>query len=224
MHLNPSYQSVMSQQNLISVLRDLGTRVHRVLLEHIRSYQFSDLGGIQLTCDLNEYDKAFSLFSDTFVSELMETLKELARLLVVRADSVPQLISEGRLVRTPLFRPSRVKQDALRALNPSASDLLHPLDPPLSRHSWTRLLFNRFCPSGQIIRAPNLTLSSNSRHICRSFVTDPSPKPKRNLYIKFLGSELSRYRLSDAGSAKPICGFFSRISIMAVIGSSGSVK
>jgi hypothetical protein len=89
----------MPLQNLISVLRDLGTRVHRVLLEHIRSFQFSDLGGIQLTCDLNEYDKAFSLFSDTFVSELMETLKELARLLVVKADSVPQLISEGRLVR-----------------------------------------------------------------------------------------------------------------------------
>ena len=81
------------------MLRDLGTRVHRVLLDHIRSHQFSDLGGIQLTCDLNEYDKTFSLFGDAFVTELIDTMKELARLLVVKADSVPQLISEGRLVR-----------------------------------------------------------------------------------------------------------------------------
>lgn len=73
--------------------------MHRVLLEHIRSHTFSDLGGIKLTCDLKEYERVFTNLSDAFVSELMDTLKELSRLLVVMSDSIPQLVSEGRLVR-----------------------------------------------------------------------------------------------------------------------------
>jgi hypothetical protein len=53
---------------------------------------------------------------DPFVSELMDTLRELSRLLVVKLDSVQQLVSEGRLVRVVLG-----KARSFRSLNASVA-------------------------------------------------------------------------------------------------------
>lgn len=52
---------ILPAQNLTTVLHELGTRAHKVLLEHIRQQSFNNMGGVQLTCDLVAYDKTFAL-------------------------------------------------------------------------------------------------------------------------------------------------------------------
>jgi len=93
----------LNGKNLITILHELGIRTHKTLLDHIRQQVFNTMGGVQLTYDLTAYEKTFALLADPFVSELMDTLKELSRLLVVKLDSVQQLIFEGRLATMDKF-------------------------------------------------------------------------------------------------------------------------
>lgn len=54
-------------QNLTTVLRELGIRTHKVLLDHIRHQVYNTLGGVQLTCDLSAYEKMFQLTAVRFI-------------------------------------------------------------------------------------------------------------------------------------------------------------
>eukprot|EP00045_Choanoeca_perplexa_P011981 m.128729 g.128729 ORF g.128729 m.128729 type:complete len:733 (+) comp15837_c0_seq3:142-2340(+) len=100
MFLNQQIHAIrgsLNGKNLTNVLRLLGTRLHKVIYENVKSYTYNDIGAMLLSRDLNSYEGVLRKLDDVYVNELMDVLKELSNLLIVRAENIPQLCSEGRL-------------------------------------------------------------------------------------------------------------------------------
>eukprot|EP00730_Choanoeca_flexa_P017664 TRINITY_DN8536_c0_g1_i1.p1 TRINITY_DN8536_c0_g1~~TRINITY_DN8536_c0_g1_i1.p1 ORF type:complete len:737 (+),score=186.14 TRINITY_DN8536_c0_g1_i1:3-2213(+) len=87
----------LNGKNLTNVFRLLGTRLHKVIYDNIKTFTYNDIGGMLLSRDLNCYEQVLRHLDDVYVNELMDVLKELSTLLIVRADNIPQLCNEGRI-------------------------------------------------------------------------------------------------------------------------------
>jgi hypothetical protein len=90
-------QSCLNGKNLELVLRGLGMRIHRILLEHVKQMTFNSLGGIMLTRDLTEYEKTIEFLNDPLVLDFFVTMRELSAVTIVKPESIRQLCEEGRL-------------------------------------------------------------------------------------------------------------------------------
>ncbi|OXA59892.1 exocyst complex component 5 [Folsomia candida] len=67
-------------QNIEAVLLELGTRLHRVIYEHVLVFQYSSIGAVRILCDINEYLKCVKEFKIQIVTDIFETLKSLCNL------------------------------------------------------------------------------------------------------------------------------------------------
>jgi len=67
-------------KNNEAVLLELGTRLHRVIYEHVLLFQYSSIGAVRILCDINEYLKCVKEFKLQIVTDIFETLKSLCNL------------------------------------------------------------------------------------------------------------------------------------------------
>ncbi|EGD74440.1 hypothetical protein PTSG_05805 [Salpingoeca rosetta] len=88
----------LNGKNLSKAQRHLGCAVHSMLMTHITQFTFNGIGAIVLTRDLAAYQHCCAQLQDTFVDGLFDTLKDLSQLLMVKAETIPQLCREGNLV------------------------------------------------------------------------------------------------------------------------------
>ncbi|EDQ91071.1 uncharacterized protein MONBRDRAFT_23981 [Monosiga brevicollis MX1] len=117
-----SIHQSLNGKNLTNVLHVLGVRLHKVIYESIKQFQYTILGkvgglntlplepawltyrgtvarsgGMLLARDLAVYEKILHQFSDPYINELLEVLRELCYLLIVKPENIAQLCSEGKL-------------------------------------------------------------------------------------------------------------------------------
>jgi hypothetical protein len=73
----------MDGKNIDSILTELGTRLHRVIYEHILKFEYSSVGALSVTCDVGEYRKCVKDFKIPLLNTLFDTLHALCNLLLV---------------------------------------------------------------------------------------------------------------------------------------------
>ncbi|XP_064403702.1 exocyst complex component 5-like [Halichondria panicea] len=81
-------------KNLEAVLLELGTRLHKVIFEHVQTHSINEMGAMILICDMNEYRRVIKDFKNPFLDELYESLQTLCNIFVVKADNLHQVLSE----------------------------------------------------------------------------------------------------------------------------------
>lgn len=84
-------------KNVEALLKELGTRYHRLIYEHILQFQVSSVGAMILICDVNEYRKCASHFEIPLLNQLFDTLHDLCNLLVVPPENIHQISAGERL-------------------------------------------------------------------------------------------------------------------------------
>ncbi|XP_048583321.1 exocyst complex component 5 [Nematostella vectensis] len=90
-------RDALDGKNLESVLTEFGTRIHRLLFEHLQQYTYSYDGGMRAICDINEYRKCMKEFKIPLLISLFETLHQLVNLLVVVPENLRQVCSGDQL-------------------------------------------------------------------------------------------------------------------------------
>ncbi|XP_065661360.1 exocyst complex component 5 isoform X2 [Hydra vulgaris] len=96
--LVPSLYDALDGKNLEVVLIELGTRFHKVLMEHFFQFTYTDIGAMVALCDVNEYRHAIKLFKIPLLDRLFNVLSALVNLLVVQPDNLKDVGSEEQLV------------------------------------------------------------------------------------------------------------------------------
>jgi recyclin-1 len=84
-------------KNVDSVLTEFGIRFHRVVYEHILTFQYNSIGAMLLICDVNEYRKCVKDFQIPLIVQLFNTLHALCNLLVVVPENLKQVCSGEEL-------------------------------------------------------------------------------------------------------------------------------
>ena len=91
-------KTCLDGDNLDDFLLEFGLRVHRLILEHMRKFVFTTLGGLLLTRDLTKYQNAVLRFGvDRGLHAKFEMLRELGNVFIVRPDNLKQVLTEGHL-------------------------------------------------------------------------------------------------------------------------------
>lgn len=84
-------------KNVEAVLKELGTRFHRLVYEHLLQHQVNSNGAMIVICDVNEYRKTARQFNLPLIDKLFDMLHDLCNLLVVQPENIRQVSVEGRL-------------------------------------------------------------------------------------------------------------------------------
>lgn len=84
-------------KNVEAVLTELGTRLHKVILDHLLQFQYSSIGAMVVICDLNEYRKCVKEFKVPLLDTLFDTLHALCNLLVVDPVNLKQMCTADQL-------------------------------------------------------------------------------------------------------------------------------
>uniref|UniRef100_A0A0A9W0K1 Exocyst complex component 5 n=5 Tax=Lygus hesperus TaxID=30085 RepID=A0A0A9W0K1_LYGHE len=73
------------------VMTELGIRFHRVVYEHLQTFQYNSTGAMCLICDINEYRKCVRELKSNLVNTLFDTLHSLCNLLLVKPENLDQV-------------------------------------------------------------------------------------------------------------------------------------
>ncbi|XP_011305629.1 exocyst complex component 5 [Fopius arisanus] len=84
-------------KNCENVMMELGIRFHRVIYEHLQSFQFNSAGAMCAICDMNEYRKCVKELGVGIVSSLFDTLHALCNLLLVKPANLMQVCTGDQL-------------------------------------------------------------------------------------------------------------------------------
>ncbi|WAR03182.1 EXOC5-like protein [Mya arenaria] len=87
----------MDGKNVEIVLLELGTRLHRIIYDHLTQFSYNSLGAMLVICDVNEYRKCVKDFELPLVSQLFEKLHALCNLLVVVPENLKQVCGGDQL-------------------------------------------------------------------------------------------------------------------------------
>jgi len=93
----PELKLGLDGKNLELVLTEFGTRFHKMLLEHMYQYTFSDVGAMIALCDINEYRHTIKEFKIPLVERLFGVLLALVNLLVVQPDNLKEVGNDEQL-------------------------------------------------------------------------------------------------------------------------------
>ncbi|KAI9352722.1 exocyst complex component Sec10-like protein [Obelidium mucronatum] len=85
--------------NLTGFLNEIGSIFHVLLLEHIKKFTFSDVGGLILARDLAKYFEVIQSFRIEPLTDKFEMIRELGNLFIVKPDNLQQVINGGHLSR-----------------------------------------------------------------------------------------------------------------------------
>ncbi|KAK3600903.1 hypothetical protein CHS0354_013280 [Potamilus streckersoni] len=92
-----SIRTNLDGKNVEVVLFEIGTRLHRVIYEHLLQFMYNSLGAMLVICDVNEYRKCVKEFKIPLVNQLFEKLHALCNLLVVVPENLKQVCSGEQL-------------------------------------------------------------------------------------------------------------------------------
>ncbi|XP_052273620.1 exocyst complex component 5-like isoform X2 [Dreissena polymorpha] len=87
----------MDGKNVEAVLLELGTRLHRIIYDHLCQFTYNSLGAMLVICDVNEYRKCVKEFGLPLISQLFEKLHALCNLLVVVPENLKQVCGGEQL-------------------------------------------------------------------------------------------------------------------------------
>ncbi|XP_057316582.1 exocyst complex component 5-like [Hydractinia symbiolongicarpus] len=93
----PELRNSLDGKNLEVVLTEFGTRFHRLLLDHLYQYTFSDVGAMVALCDVNEYRHTIKLLKIPLLDKLFSVLLALVNLLVVQPDNLKDVGGDEQL-------------------------------------------------------------------------------------------------------------------------------
>ncbi|KAJ3058185.1 Exocyst complex component 5, partial [Rhizoclosmatium hyalinum] len=85
--------------NLSGFLNEIGSIFHMLLLEHMKKFTFSDVGGLILARDLAKYFEVVQTFRIEQLTDKFEMIRELGNLFIVKPDNLQQVINGGHLSR-----------------------------------------------------------------------------------------------------------------------------
>jgi recyclin-1 len=88
------FDQSLDGKNLEVVLLEFGTRLQRVIYDHVQQFVISENGAMNIICDINEYRKAVKEFNNPFLDELFESLQALCNIFIVKPENLPQVCSE----------------------------------------------------------------------------------------------------------------------------------
>ncbi|KAL4237391.1 Exocyst complex component 5 [Mactra antiquata] len=98
--LTKQHQSIrdnLDGKNVEALLLELGTRLHRILYDHLCQFTYNSLGAMLVICDVNEYRKCVKEFGLPLVTQLFEKLHALCNLLVVVPENLTQVCGGDQL-------------------------------------------------------------------------------------------------------------------------------
>lgn len=78
-------------KNRLIMLHELGVRLHRIIYEHLLTFQYNSLGAMLAICDVNEYRTCIKQLDDGDLVSLFDVLHALCNLLVVPTDNLKQI-------------------------------------------------------------------------------------------------------------------------------------
>ncbi|KAG1662389.1 Exocyst complex component 5 [Nymphon striatum] len=84
-------------KNVEAALTEFGTRLHRVIFEHLQQFQYSSVGAMSVICDVNEYKKCVMDFKIPLINTLFDTLHAMCNLLVVVPENLKQVCTNDQL-------------------------------------------------------------------------------------------------------------------------------
>ncbi|XP_074649978.1 exocyst complex component 5-like [Tubulanus polymorphus] len=84
-------------KNVEAVLMEFGTRLHRVVYDHLLQFQYNSIGAMLAICDVNEYRRCVKEFKIPLISQLFDTLHALCNLLVVVPENLKQVCTGEQL-------------------------------------------------------------------------------------------------------------------------------
>lgn len=85
-------QSHLEAENLHSFLGALGSKLHRMLLDHIYTLRITMVGGRKLESDMMHYCSCVRSFNHPRVDQQFTVLREVVRLFTARPESLPALL------------------------------------------------------------------------------------------------------------------------------------
>jgi len=93
----PKLQDALDGKNLEVVLTEFGSRFHKLLLDHLYQFQFSDMGAMVALCDVNEYRHCIKLFKIPLLEKLFSVMLALVNLLVVQPENLKDVGADEQL-------------------------------------------------------------------------------------------------------------------------------
>ncbi|XP_017143854.1 exocyst complex component 5 [Drosophila miranda] len=84
-------------ENLQNVLTEFGTRLHRVIYDHLQTMQFNTAGAMCAICDVNEYRKCIRELDSALVTQLFDILHALCNLLLVKPQNLQEVCTGDTL-------------------------------------------------------------------------------------------------------------------------------
>jgi len=97
----------LTGKNQEAFLTEIGVSFQSMLLEHLKKFSVSALGGLMLTKDLAMYQDATSKYNIPIINERFEFIRQLGNLFVVQPTTLKSYISDSILNRVDplLLRP-----------------------------------------------------------------------------------------------------------------------
>lgn len=86
-------------ENVQATLTEFGTRLHRVIYEHLQQMQFNTAGAMCAICDVNEYRKCIRSLNSPLATQLFDILHALCNLLLVKPKNLQEVCTGETLVR-----------------------------------------------------------------------------------------------------------------------------
>ncbi|KAI8579596.1 hypothetical protein K450DRAFT_241761 [Umbelopsis ramanniana AG] len=86
-------------KNRESILTEIGSVFHSILLEHFKKFHVSAAGGLLVTKDIAKYQEVFSSFGVPALNDRFEMLRQLGNIFVVKPEILPSILSKDFLAR-----------------------------------------------------------------------------------------------------------------------------
>lgn len=96
-HQTTKIRETLDGKNIESVLMELGTRLHRVIYEHLTQFQFNSSGAMVVICDVQEYRRCAAQFKVGTVNALFDILHAMCNLLILPPENLPDAIQGDQL-------------------------------------------------------------------------------------------------------------------------------
>ncbi|WFD33662.1 Exocyst complex component 5 [Malassezia cuniculi] len=100
-------REALSEKNRTLLFTELGVGLHALLLEHLKKFVVSPMGGLMLTKDLAMYQDAATRLGVQVVTDRFEMLRQLGNLFIVQPAVIRSYMREGHLAKIgeDLLRP-----------------------------------------------------------------------------------------------------------------------
>ncbi|KAJ2160323.1 Exocyst complex component 5 [Coemansia sp. RSA 552] len=89
----------LGADNCARVLADIGSALHRMLMEHLRKFVVSVAGGLVLAKDVSRYREAIAAFDIPALGDKFSVLQDISNIFLVQSSALKSMLDEGPLAR-----------------------------------------------------------------------------------------------------------------------------